>query len=164
MVVAQLLVVKRHHTFMNPPHRIKFDGRILSKRPKPGLRAWLILAAILVVAVYYGWWVFASGDVFYSSRRNVPNRAALRQVYEAVPVGASHAEVLAAYWQHRSDDLRLFADRPTKWVITMPLEFGASDWKLSLEFQEGRVSAIRVRTSDGPPPKDGPKDKQQGAD
>jgi hypothetical protein len=128
-------------------------------------RSHVIVSVVAVLAaVYYGWWFFASGEVFHSSRRNAPNRAALRQVYEAVPVGALYAEVLAAYWQHRSDDLRLFADRPTEWAITMPVEFGASDWKLSLEFQEGRVSAIRIRTSDGPPPKDGPKDKQRGAD
>ncbi|MBE0702133.1 MAG: hypothetical protein IH582_03025 [Afipia sp.] len=123
----------------------------------------IVSVIVALVAAYYGWWFFASGDVFHSSRRNAPNRAALRQVYEAVSVGASHSEVLSAYWQHRSDSLRLFADRPTGWVITMPQEFGASDWELLIEFQDGRVSAVRVRTSDGPPPKDGPKDKQKGA-
>jgi hypothetical protein len=123
----------------------------------------VILVVVVLAAAYYGWWFFASGDMFHSSKRNAPNRAALLQVYETIGVGASHSEVLSAYWQHRTGDLRLFADKPAEWVVAMPLEFGASDWKLVVEFQDGRVSAVRVRTSDGPPPKDGPKDKQTNA-
>jgi hypothetical protein len=127
-------------------------------------RSHAIISVIgVLVAVYYGWWFFVSGDVFHSSKRNAPNRAALLRVYEAVNVGASHPEVLAAYWQHRTDELRLHAESPTTWGIRMPMEFGASDWNLFIEFHEGGVSAIRVRTSDGPPPKDGPKDKQKNA-
>ena len=131
-------------------------------RPVKFKRSHAIISVIVALAAaYYGWWFFASGDVFHSFTRNAPNRAVLLQVYEAVSVGASHSEVLSAYWQRRTDDLRLFADRPTDWIVTIPLEFGASDWKLLIEFQDGRVSAVRVRTSDGPPPKDGPKDKQK---
>jgi hypothetical protein len=31
----------------------------------------------------------------------------------------------------------------------MPLEFGATDWCLLIDFDQGKVSAIRMRTSDG---------------
>ena len=129
------------------------------------LRRSHVIASIIVavVAIYYGWWLFVSGDVFQLPKRNAPNRAGLLQVYDAIRVGASHSEVLSAYWQHRTDSLRLSADTPAVWVIEMPLEFGASDWTLRIEFQDERVSAVRVRTSNGPPPDDGPKDKQKNA-
>ena len=127
-------------------------------------RSHVIISVIATLAAaYYSWWFFASGDVFHSSKRNAPNRTALLQLYEAVAVGSSHAEVLAAYWQHRTEELKLSAERPSAWSVRMPLEFGASDWLLLVEFRDDRVSAVRVRMSDGPPPKDGPKDKQKDA-
>jgi hypothetical protein len=123
-----------------------------------------VIAAIIILVVGVVWVKgFWFTEVFHTRKSNEPHRAALLQIRDAVSVGASHGEVLAAYWQHRTDSLRLFADRPADWIITMPLEFGASDWKLLIEFQDDRVSAVRVRTSDGPPPKDGPNDKQKDA-
>lgn len=123
-----------------------------------------VIAAIVILVVGIVWVKgFWFTEVFRTHKSNEPHRTALLQIQDAVALGASHAEVLAVYWQHRTDSLRLFADRPTGWVITMPLEFGASDLKLLVEFQDDRVSAVRVRTSDGPPPKDGPKDKQKDA-
>jgi len=127
-------------------------------------RSHTIISIIIVLAVgYYGWWIFASGDVFHSSKRNEPNRVALLQLYEAIGIGESYSEALSAYWQHRTDDLRLSAEKSSAWSVRMPLEFGASDWTLLVEFQDGRVSAVRVRMSDGPSPKDGPTDKQKDA-
>jgi hypothetical protein len=126
-------------------------------------RSYVIIAIIiLVVGIVWvrGFWFT---EVFRTHKSNEPQRTALLQIRDGVAVGASHADVLAAYWQHRTDSLRLFADRSADWVITMPLEFGASDWKLLIEFQDGRVAAVRVRTADGPPPKDGPKDKRKDA-
>jgi hypothetical protein len=110
-------------------------------------------------------WVkgFLFTEVFHTHKSNELHRAALLQIRDAVSIDASYAEDLAAYWQHRTDSLRLFADRPAEWVITVPMEFGASDWRLVVEFHDGRVSAVRVRTSNGPPPKDGPKDKVKGS-
>lgn len=117
---------------------------------------------ILVIGVVWvkGFWFT---EVFRTHKSNELHRTALLQIRDAVSVGASHADVLAAYWKHRTDELRLHAESPTGWGIRMPLELGASDWNLFIEFQNGRVTAVRVRTSDGPPPKDGPKDKQKEA-
>ena len=126
-------------------------------------RSYVIIAAILlVIGIVWvrGFWFM---EVFHTRKSNEPNRTALLLIRDAIGIGASHTEALTAYWQHRTGDLRLFADRPTDWIITMPLEFGASDWKLLIEFQDGRVAAVRVRMTDGPPPKDGPQDKQKDA-
>jgi hypothetical protein len=124
-------------------------------------RSHVIVSIILVVVGVV--WVksFWLTDVFRTHKSNEPHRTALLQIRDAVSMGASHTDVLGAYWQHRTDSLRLFANGPAGWVITMPMELGASDWKLFVEFQDGRVTAVRVRTTDGPPPKDGPKDKQR---
>ena len=127
-------------------------------------RSHVSTALILVlVGAYYYLWVFRSGDVFSTSGRNAPNRESLLRVRGAIELGASHAEVLAAYWSHRTDDLRLTADSPTGWLVHMPSEFGAGDWVLTVKFRDGRVTAVRVITSDGPPPKDGPPDKHEPA-
>ncbi|MBI3853448.1 MAG: hypothetical protein HY298_24640 [Verrucomicrobia bacterium] len=122
-------------------------------------RSNVIIAAVVILlgALWIrGFWFT---EVFHSSKRKEPNRAALIQIRAAVNVGASHADVLAAYWSNRADELKLFADRPTDWIIQMPLEFGASDWKLYIDFKDGRVNAVKVRTSDGAA-KDGPPDKE----
>lgn len=120
-----------------------------------------IIAAIIALVLGVVWViVFWFNGVFQTHKNNEPHRAALLQIHDELDLGASHSEVLAAYWLHRTDSMRLLADQPSRWVIRMPLEFGARDWNLLLEFHDDRVTAVRVRTSDGPPPKDGPGDKQ----
>jgi|SRR5215204_5792021 len=119
----------------------------------------LVALAVLVLGIV---WVrvFLFGEVFHTHKRNQPNRAALMHIRDAIPLGASHSEVLAAYWQHRSDALKISIETPTNWSVGMPAEFGASDWYLGIDFNDGKVTSLHVRTLDGPPPKDGPKDKQ----
>src|SRR5262245_15234847 len=73
---------------------------------------------------------FLFTEVFRTHKANEPNRQALLRIQEAIILGASHAEVLAAYWQHRTNDLKLSAERPARWSIAMPGEWGASDWYL----------------------------------
>jgi hypothetical protein len=119
-------------------------------------RAYFIVALVVLVCGIVWACVFWFNDVFSTHHANQPHRAALLQIHDAIEIDASHAEVLAAYWQHRSDALKLHADQPDAWIIRMPLEFGAGDWILQIDFQDGTVSAVRVLTSDGPPPKDGP--------
>jgi hypothetical protein len=43
----------------------------------------------------------------------------------------------------------------------MPIEFGASDWKLLLDFRDDKVVRVRLLTADGPPPENGPPDKEK---
>ena len=104
---------------------------------------------------------FLFTEMLQTHKSNEPHRMAMLQIRDAVAVGASHSDVLAAYWQHRTRALQLDAEKPVGWAVSMPLEFGAGDWVLLIEFQAGQVKAVRVRTSDGPRPKDAPKDKQR---
>ena len=123
-------------------------------------RSKFITASILLVigVVWVAGFLFT--EVFHTQASNESNRIALLKIRDVVAVGSSHAEVLDSYWRHRTDYLKLHAERPTDWIITMPLEFGAGNWKLLIEFHDGRVSAVRVRTADGPPVH-GPKDKEK---
>lgn len=124
------------------------------------LRPRFFIAAVIILVVGVVWVKgFWFTEVFRTHKSNELHRTALLQIRDEISVGSSHADVLAAYWEHRTDALRLDAENPTTWGIRMPLELGASDWRLFIEFENGRVAAVRVRTSDGPPPKDGPKDK-----
>jgi len=122
-------------------------------------RSFLLGAAVLAIAGYYSWWIFWSGDNFYRHSANAVNREAVLRVHGALRVDADRADVLQQYWSHRTQDLRLHVDTPARWVVSMPSEFGASDWTLIVEFRDGKVSAIRVRTADGPRPPEGPPDK-----
>jgi hypothetical protein len=116
-------------------------------------------AVIIAVVAYYSWWMFWSGDNFRLHSANAGNRAGILRLYLAVGLGDDPGKVLQTYWSLRTEDLRLDVDSPGRWSVTMPGEFGASDWTLVLEFRDGRVSAVRVRTADGPQPSEAPRDK-----
>ena len=131
---------------------------MFSAKSKPTQVIWTLIA-LMAIAIWVGSFWFMEG--FRTHKANEPHRRALLEIRDAIAIGASYYEVLEAYWQHRTDSLRLFADRPTDWIITMPMEFGASDWKLGIEFQDGKFIAVRIRPADGPPPRDGPKDIQK---
>ena len=134
-----------------------------SEQEEPGVagakRSFLIVAVVLTVAAYYAWWIFLSGDNFRRHSANAGNRQALVRLHAALDVGADREKVLNEYWSLRTTELRLRVDAADRWIVSMPYEFGARDWTLIVEFREGRVSAVRVRTSDGPAPTNGPPDK-----
>jgi hypothetical protein len=125
------------------------------------------IAVIVALVVGMTWFVFLGGDVFRSHSANVPKREALVRIHSAINVGDSYDAVLQTYWSHRTRYLQLFAESPEYWRVAMPLEFGASDWTLILEFRNARASAVQVRTSDSPHrggyrPEEAPKDKDDG--
>jgi hypothetical protein len=107
----------------------------------------------------YWWWIFRSGDNFRTHASNAANRAALTQLYTEIRLGNGYEDVLRTYWSRRTPELRLDAGDPAAWRVAMPGEFGATDWNLVLEFRDGRVTRVAVRTSDGPAPKDAPAEK-----
>ena len=119
-----------------------------------------ILALVLVGII---WMFFFSGHPFHSPSSNAPNRAALKQIYETIQVGDSPATVRTTFERYASPTLSLHADRDSDWFVTMPTEWGASDWNLSVDFLDGKVASVKIRTADGPPPSNGPPDKQRTA-
>ena len=117
----------------------------------------LRVAALLILA-YYSWLLFGSGDWFFTHSKNAPNRVALIGIREEIKLGNGYEAVLKSYWWKKSKDLTLYAGCPQIWTVSMPHELGASNWVLYIEFSDERVSAVRVRTSDGPTPSGAPVD------
>ena len=106
-------------------------------------------AGLLLIA-YFSWLSFFSGDFFFPHSKNHPNRVAMLKIREDIHLGAGYENVLKSYWQHASRDLRLYSGSPETWTVSMPHELGARNWVLFIEFAEGKVSGMKVRTSDGP--------------
>ena len=122
------------------------------------IREGIILLAVLG---FFLWLFFFSGLFFHSHTSNTPNRSALMQLHQAIQLDSSASEVRELFQRYATPQLRLDDERVADWQIRMPMEFGASDWKLLLDFRDGRVVRVRLLTADGPPPKDGPPDKQK---
>jgi hypothetical protein len=119
----------------------------------------IIAIVIICVAIYYGWWIFLSGDNLYTASRNAPNREALRKIHQMIDLEMSYEDVLHVYWKESLRDLRLYAESPESWYISTPLEFSATNWDLNIDFTDEQVSALRIRILDGAVPQDGPQDK-----
>ena len=124
---------------------------------KPSQAITMVIA--ILVASHLCWWIFLSGDLLYTHERNAPNRAMLAQLHANIALGASYSDVLRAYWQLRTIDLQLRVYDPAKWIITTPLEPLEDNWEMAIEFHDGRVTAVRVRTPDELVPKGAPEDK-----
>lgn len=122
----------------------------------------LIRDGVILLAVlgFFLWLFLFSGRLFHSHTSNAPNRSALVQLHQAIQLDSSASEVRELFQLYATPQLRFHDERVADWLIRMPMEFGASDWKLLLDFRDGRVVRVRLRTADGPPPKDGLPDKQ----
>ena len=116
------------------------------------------LIVTIVLLSFYTWLFFASGDFFYTHGQNAANRTAVLKIREKLRVGDGYETALRIYWEHASDDLRLYSGSPDTWSISMPHEVGAREWVLYVDFSNSKVTTLRVRTSDGPPATDAPED------
>ena len=136
---------------------VRFSGQVDIVKHMRWTKLIVGVIAALIVS-YLVWWVFFTPDFINTHGSNASNRATLIKVRENIRIGDSYENVLRAYWQHRSPDLRLDPVNPQLWLVSMPNEIFAKDWVMYIDFSDGRVSVIRVRTSDGPPPSDAPED------
>ena len=79
------------------------------------------------------------------------NRTELIQLHDQIAVGMSAAEATQVLERFRSSHLHLDHASPgaSRWHVSTPLELGATNWTLDVQFSDGSVSATRVRTVDG---------------
>jgi len=61
----------------------------------------------------------------------------------------------------RFQDLVLREDSPNEWLVETPIEFGATNWVLYLDFNDSTIVEVRVRTADNENahPREAPADK-----
>ena len=90
------------------------------------------------------------------------DQAEARSLYDRVQAGMAKSELQEALRSGNYPNLKLRAEDTKAWYVSTPLLFGAGNWKLLIEFQAERVSAVRVRTPDDLkyPPPEAPPDKQ----
>lgn len=124
-------------------------------------RKTLIIGAILAfVGLYYFWFFLLSGDFFSTHSRNESDRQILLKVRNDIQLGDSYEKVLQNFWskKHKDSQLGINVYSPKEWSIVMQSELFATDWRMYIKFQEGKVVAYKIRTSDGPKPVDAPED------
>jgi len=124
------------------------------------IRHFLPMLAFLGVL---GWFVLFSGLFLVRHEVNTPNRAALLRMHGEIVPGSAPADVREVYRRNATPSLKLLEHPAWPWAVRMPIEWGGTDWLLFVDFQEGRVSSVRMRTSDGPAPEGGPPDRPQAA-
>jgi hypothetical protein len=72
----------------------------------------IITFVAALLGAYYAWWIFASGDWFYTYAGNASNRAAILKIREELCVSDGYKKTLMTYWQFASKDLRLDSGSP----------------------------------------------------
>ena len=75
-------------------------------------------------------------------------RGEVRTLYENLYLGMAKERVRHEMDSGKYPDLEFHRDGQL-WLASAPLEFGARNWVLAIEFQDDQVSAIRVRKGDG---------------
>jgi hypothetical protein len=134
---------------------VKITGFLKNK--KGSLIIGLVIAFI---GLYYFFWIFLSGDVFMPHSKNESNRQLLLKIRNEIKVGDVYEKVLQNFWSKKAavQSLEINVPSAEEWSITMPSEFGATDWRMYIKFEEGKVVGYQIRTSDGGKPKDAPED------
>ncbi len=123
----------------------------MSILPDPKLEKRIILIVAILAAL-------AIPSVVQLQRHNEANRQALLKIRDTIQIGDSLQRVLDVYQQNKAQ-LKLNTAAPNHVYIETPLKFGANNWILHIEMNNSKVTAIQVRTADGPLPTNGPKDK-----
>lgn len=122
--------------------------RILGLRPLEWL--FLVLVAGAIAAML--------SRSFRLHGSNAANRTALLGIYSNLTVGMPEPEAVRTVSNRLIGELKLVSlDKGI--FLRMPLEWGASDWNLTVECSNRAVTSVRIRTSDGPAPIYAPKDK-----
>ena len=118
----------------------------------------LLLNILLsAVTVLFLWGI---GKNFYDkmgfSKKPAP-RAEMRVLLKSLQLEDSAADVTRKFGAGGFRHLKLRTTNSRRWAVDTPLEFGAKNWTLFLEFDaNAKLAAIRLRTPDGLdiPPRD----------
>ena len=91
------------------------------------------------------------------------NSAEVRALFESLDLGMTREQVRQAMDPRKYSHLEFRHDDGQWWSAETPMEFGAGNWVLAIEFQGDHVSMLRIRTADGDQdyhhPEDAPPDK-----
>ena len=119
---------------------------------KKALEYGLVIVIVVLVASFFRPITFLNRNKY---------RSEIRGLYERLQPGMARAQVQAAVKSGNDPNLRFNSDDAQTWLVSTPLEFGAQNWVLLIEFEGEHVSALRVRTADSSQnhPPEAPPDK-----
>ena len=75
-------------------------------------------------------------------------RSEVLEVFSTIPGTASKEEIERIVTSGGHSHLRLVKVSPSEWLVETPLQFGAGNWVLWIEFEGQEIRALRVRTAD----------------
>ena len=113
----------------------------------------VILVIVIPVLIYF--------NVFHTKIQNGPNRQALSVMMQNLSIDDSKEDFDKIYEKYKTDKLNLYKSEGNQWYVRMPIEFGATDWILLVDFKNDKITGIKIRISDDIifHPKDAPEDK-----
>ena len=120
-------------------------------RKSSGAKA--VAQAALGVAI--GLALFAVADLEFLKNQvgwnRMRNQHELTGLHEAIALGSTDQDVRATIAEPSFRHLTLYVENlpQDEWWVHTPLEFGAGNWILGLQFKDRRLSATRVRVADG---------------
>lgn len=115
-------------------------------------------AVISFVVLFWMFWMF--GEFFTLHSSNALNREKLLSIRNDIQLGDNYEKVLKNFWSKETKNSQIFISvySPEQWMISMPTEPFATDWRMYIKFEDGKVVGYKIRTSDGPKTKEMPED------
>ena len=118
---------------------------------------------VLLVVVTCGaiaW--FAYKLLFDWSGDSQQSRESVVRIYRLLNPGLSREAVRERLSGHFGENLKLREISATNWVIQTPMEVGAANWDVWLEFNTTSLTAVRIRLADSKKfwPSGAPDDKE----
>jgi hypothetical protein len=102
------------------------------------------LVAVVVLIVFGMLWSPIVRPYLYREQY----RGQVRALYDTLQLGISRQHVRQEMDREKYPDLDFHTDGDL-WLASAPLQFGAGNWVVAVEFEGDRVTAIRIRTGDG---------------
>ncbi len=100
-------------------------------------------------------------DLFFKARiANEKNKIALTKIHNSLKIGSNSEKIIESFKMYQTGELEISTDSVNT-SISMPYEFGATDWVLFCKTENGTIKSVKMRTSDGMEhfPKEAPNDK-----
>lgn len=109
----------------------------------------VVLGGVMGLALFAAWdFEYFRNQIGLNRERN---RRELGRCNEELSLGMSPRDVRLVLGRPAFKHLNLYGGEAgaTEWWLHTPLEFGAGNWTLGLQFTDGHLSATRVRIADG---------------
>jgi len=121
----------------------------------------ILLPKIISVITIIGVVLFLLINFFYTRVTNATHKQALFLMVQELSVDDPKVRFNEIYEKYKTNKLKLNKITATQWLITIPPEFGATDWQLWIDFDNDKIKELKIRLSDSRNmhPYDAPPDK-----